>query len=386
MTTRPLRVLQLIDSLVRDGAEQSLAILAPHLINEGIDLQVAYLVEQSDLRRQIEEAGVPVRSLADERNSRRRWLARTVDLIRELRPDIVHTTLFEADLAGRRAAARMRVPSVSSLVNTAYGRTESRRGGPNMLRVRAAQAADAATARHVARFHAVTAHVAAVMGRRLCVPARKIDVIPRGRDPKLLGRRTAERRAVSRRRLGVPDDAPLILSVGRQEPQKGQDVLLRALPSVLTQHPTLRVLVAGREGRASASLRMLVDTLGLAGTVTLLGMRDDVADLLAAADVFAFPSLWEGAGGTLLEAMALECPIVTSRLLTLQDTVDASTAELVSPGDPDDLARGLLAVLADQQSARMRADQAHERFERDFTVQASARELRHLYSRVAPPA
>jgi len=384
--SRPLRVLQLIDSLARAGAEQSLVSLAPHLVAQGIDVQVAYLVERDGLRADLERAGIPVRALASDGASRRRWLAEASALITELRPNVVHTTLFEADLAGRRSAARLRVPCVSSLVNTAYGRTETNRDGLSQLRSRAAQAADALTARRVARFHALTHHVATVMARRLWIPIDKIDVIPRGRDASLLGRRSTERRAATRQRLGIPEGAPMVLAVGRQEPQKGLDVLLRAVPAVRSQHSGIRVLLAGREGRATTRLTELVHACGLADTVSFLRIRDDVADLLAAADVLAFPSLWEGAGGTLLEAMALECPIVTSRLPVLLEAVDASTAELVNPGDVDDLSRGLLTVLADPRAAAARALIARERFEQEFTIEISARRIAQFYSRVVATA
>jgi glycosyltransferase involved in cell wall biosynthesis len=343
-------------------------------------------VERNDLREDLERAGVPVHSLADGVANRRRWLARTIDLIGELRPTVVHSTLFEADLAGRRAAARAGVPSVSSLVNTAYGRTESQRDGLRQTRLRAAQVVDAITARRVTRFHAVTRHVATVMGRRLMIPAAKIEVIPRGRDPQRLGRRSNERRAAARRRLGVSDHCPLVLAIGRQEPQKAFDVLLEAVPPLQARYPDVRVFIAGREGRATASLKTLTGASGLAETVTVLGMRDDVADLLVAADVFAFPSLWEGAGGTLLEAMALECPIVTSRLPTLLETVDPSTAELVSPGSAPELASGLLAVLGDADTTTRRVRAARARFDSQFSIQACAQRMAQLYSRVAATA
>jgi glycosyltransferase involved in cell wall biosynthesis len=381
-----LRVLQLIDSLAPSGAERSLAALAPHLVAEGVDVQVAYLVERGGLRAALEAAGISVHSLAGGEASRRKWLARAVDLVDRLDPDVVHTTLFEADLAGRRAAARKRVPCISSLVNTAYGRTEAQREGVRRVRVKAAQLADAMTARRVARFHAVTQHVAAVMGRRLIIPARKIEVIPRGRDADLLGRRSVERRLAVRQKLGIANDVPLVLAVGRQEPQKGFDVLLNALPRVRSELPEARVVIAGREGRATAQLFDLVSYHGLADAVTFLGRREDVPDLLAAADVFALPSLWEGAAGTVLEAMALECPIVASRLPTLQETVDESTAELVTPKDATRLAAGMLTALSDRTLAAARTRAARDRFDQEFTIQVSARRMADLYSRVAATA
>jgi glycosyltransferase involved in cell wall biosynthesis len=380
--TRPLRVLQAIDSLARAGAEQSLATLAPHLVADGIDLHVAYLIERDGLRGQIEEAGVPVVSLASPRAGRRAWLARMSDLVGELQPDVVHTTLFEADLAGRRAAARHGVPSVSSFVNTTYDPGQAGRDNVSRVRLRAAQAVDAYTARRVARFHAVTEHVAQVMSRRLFIPRSKVEVIPRGREDAALGRRTADRRARARKRLGVDPGAPLVVAVGRQEPQKGLDVLLGAVPVVRARHPGLRVLVAGREGRASPALRDAMRAGDIAGTVTFLGMRDDVPDLLAAADVFAFPSRSEGAGGTLLEAMALEAPIVTSDLATLHQTVDDSVALLVRPDDARALAAGIVAVLDDPAAATARASAGRARFEAEFTIGSGARRMARLYEDV----
>jgi glycosyltransferase involved in cell wall biosynthesis len=382
------RVLQVIDSLARAGAEQSLVALAPHLVVGGVDLHVAYLVERDDLRPELERIGVPVTSLTppDGRRHRQWWYHRLRELIAAVGPDVVHTTLFEADLTGRRAAAHAGVPCVSSLVNSTYDPGQARRDGVSWLKLRAAQAADVLTARRVARFHAVTDHVARVMSRRLLVPRSRIEVIPRGRDPEALGRRDPARARAVRAGLGVPETAPLVLAVGRQEPQKGFDVLLRALPQVRARFPDLRVLVAGREGRATGELAGLVAAGGLGDAVTFLGVRDDVPDLLAAADVFAFPSLREGAGGTLLEAMALECPVVASGLPTLREVVDPTTARLVRPGDADDLARGLVEVLADPAGAATRARAARARFERGWTVQATARRWVAFYDRVVREA
>jgi glycosyltransferase involved in cell wall biosynthesis len=357
--------------------------MAPHLMAEGIDLHVAYLIEREGLRGQIEAAGVPVVSLASSGAGRRAWLGRMTELVGELRPDVVHTTLFEADLAGRRAAARQGVPCVSSIVNTTYEPAQAGRENVSRVRLRAAQAVDAYTARKVARFHAVTEHVAQVMSRRLFIPRSKIEVIPRGREDAVLGRRTADRRARVRQGLGVGPGDPLIVAVGRQEPQKGLDLLLEAVPAVRARHPGVRVLVAGREGRASADLGDAMRTGDLGGSVTFLGMRDDVPDLLAAADVFAFPSRWEGAGGSLLEAMALEAPIVTSDLPTLRQTIDDTVAVLVRPDDAHALAACILGVLDDPAAASGRAGAGRARFEAEFTIGSGARRMARLYGDVA---
>ena len=320
---RELRVLQLIDSLAPAGAEQSLVVLAPHLQTRGVDLHVGCLTQQDELRGVLETAGIPVHGGLASTGSRRESVRNVGRLLENLRPDLVHTTLFEADLAGRLAARRSRIPSVSTWANTAYGRTEIRRGGNHWAKVRAAQAADIATARFAARFHAVTPHVAEVMSRRLLISRSKVDVVPRGRDPEVLGTRSEQRRTEVRQSLGVGDTTPLVLAVARQEPQKGLDVLVRGLPAIRASLPDVVILVAGREGRATEQLRSLQTALLDPDAVRFLGARDDVPDLLCAADAFVLPSRWEGAAGSVIEAMAMECPIVASDLETLRGTVDA---------------------------------------------------------------
>ncbi len=91
-------------------------------------------------------------------------------------------------------------------------------------------------------------------------------------------------------------------------------------------------------------------------------------DLLVAADVFAFPSRWEGAAGAMLEAMALRCPIVASDLPTLRETVDDTAARFVPPEDPAALAAALRDAVTDRDSARQRAHVAEAVFNDGFAM------------------
>ena len=98
------------------------------LVVRGVDVHVAYLVDRAESCSELEQAGVPVVSLAGVNQSRRSWLRRTIALLDRCQPDVVHTTLFEADLAGRRAAARRGVPCISSLVTTPADERPARSG------------------------------------------------------------------------------------------------------------------------------------------------------------------------------------------------------------------------------------------------------------------
>ena len=376
-----MRLLYVIDDLGAAGAERSLAAMAPHYADRGIHLEVAYLRHADGVQADLEAAGARLHSLEGP-GGRVGWVRRSRSLIAAVRPDLVHTTLFESDVAGRTGATLARVPVVSSLVNVHYGADQAAAPQLRPWKVRAAHLLDMATAQRVVRFHALSRFVADEMSRRLRVPRDRVEVIPRGRDPARLGHRDPQRRARVRGALGVERTIPLLLAVARQEHQKGLDVLLEALPQVLGRSPGTRLLVAGREGNQTPQLRALAGRLGLDGAATFLGAREDVADLLCAADVLIIPSRWEGLSSVLIEAMALRAPVVASDLPVFHDAVaDGDTARLVPAGDPARLADALTATLDDPAAAAARADRAYRRFLAHFTIGHVVDQMHAFYRR-----
>ena len=373
-------VLHLIDSLAPGGAERSLVDLAPHLLAAGLRLEVAVLHDRPGLGPELARHDVSISVVSGD--SRRAWLAGMMALIRGHRPDLVHTTLFDSDVVGRTAAALMRVPVVSSLVSTPYGREHATESGVSRVRLRAAQALDATTARAARRFHAVSREVAGAYEARLRLRPGRVDVIPDGRDLARIGTPSIERRRATRVTLGVDPDTPMVLAVARQEPAKGLDVLLRAVPLLRTLQPAVQVLVAGPEGRATAVLTRLATDLDLVSSVRFLGHREDVADLLCAADVFALPSRREGLPGAVLEAMALEVPVVASDLASVREAVpDEKYAVLVSPESPAVLAQALADVLGDPAGAHLRVRAARAHFAKHFDVVAVSDAMVNFYRR-----
>jgi glycosyltransferase involved in cell wall biosynthesis len=374
-----VRVLYVIDSLAPGGAESSLAALAAFYPERGVELEVAYLNDRPGLQQRLEASGARLTSLAGP-GGRPGSVRRTAALVRSRRPELVHTTLFEADIAGRLAAVAARVPVVSSLVNVGYGPEQRADPGIRAWRLIGAQFVDMATARVVRRFHAVSHHVADVMARRLLLPRSRVDVVPRGRDPAALGTRTPERTARARALLGAAPADALLLAVARQEYQKGLDILLRALPQVRQEVPGARLVVAGREGNQTAALQEIAGELALGDGVTFLGARADVPDLLCAADVFALPTRREGFPGAVLEAMALEAPIVATAIPTVSEAVVAGEhALLVPPDDPGALASAIVSALRSPDATRQRARAARARFLESFTIERAADGMVRLY-------
>jgi len=375
-----VHVLYLIDSLVAGGAERSLAALAPEYRRLGVRLDVAYLHERDGLADELSAAGATLFSLAGG-GGRFGWTRRASAVVRERKPDLLHTTLFESDVVGRLASIVTRTPVVCSLVNAAYGPEQLRNPALRTWKVRGAQLVDAATAFRVRRFHAVSESVAELMGHRLCLRPGKIEVIPRGRDAAALGVRSEARRAAARSALGVGRDVAVVLAVGRHEYQKGFDVLLHAVERLREDRPNVKLFFAGRDGADTGLLRALVADLGLAANVEFLGTRDDVADLLCAADVFAFPSRWEGSPGSVLEAMALEAPIVATDIAPIREVTDGDAcARLVPVDDVAALADGIAAAL-DGDGVPARVAAGRERFTTRYTIDQVAERMVAFYSR-----
>lgn len=366
---------------VGGGAERSLVDLAPRLRSRGVDLSVTYFHERPSSAVDALRLGqVPVdRITASSAWSRWRQLRGAV---RTARPDVVHTTLFEADVLGRLAAVGAPTKVVSSLVSTPYAAARRLDPGASRWGIAAARSLDAATIRRCDRVHANSEAVKAAAVAQLGVPADKVTVIPRGRDPEQLRVGTSARRAAAREALGIDLGADVVVMVGRQEPTKDHATLLEAVAALGPRRPRLVVLLAGREGAASPQIADDIARLELGEVVRPLGFRSDVADLLAAADAFAFPSLLEGMPGAVIEAMATGVPIVAAAIAPVEELIDASSGLLVPPGDAMALAAGIDAILSDPAAAAVRAAEARRRFEERHTLDVVLEATLELYQAV----
>lgn len=378
-----LRVLHAIDSLGPGGAERSFVAMTEHFVAAGMEVTIACLQDTPGIHDAAEASGARVVRLRG--RSRIESVRELVQVIRSSRPDLVHTCLFEADVAGRLAGRLTRTPVVSSLVNTPYGPEHLHAVGLRSSRVRAAHAVDAATARLAVRFHAVSEAVADAMARRLAVPRTRIDVIHRGRDETRLGRSTPSRRARARAGLGVDADAFLVSVLARQDEAKGLDVLVDAVAHLRAGGWAPQVVVAGRPGTATRRLEAQIARLDLGGHVRLLGARDDVYDILAGSDLTALPTRREGFPGALVEALALEVPVVASDIGPTREVVGPDGGWLVPSDDAPALARAIRAAALDPARRADLARRGRQRFLDHFTATAVSARMIDFYRRSARP-
>jgi glycosyltransferase involved in cell wall biosynthesis len=266
-------------------------------------------------------------------------LVRLTGMLRRSSYDIVHTHTSKPGVIGRLAATRAGVPGILHTVHLFGFHEES---GALATGVYAQVERAAAHWCHrivtVSEFHRDWA-------LRLGIgTAEKVLAIPNGVPTRRADGRRG--RADVRAELGLTDEIAVV-STGRLAEQKGLEYLVRAVPLLGPDRAKVRVLLAG-DGPLHDELSTLVSDLGVQDVVRFLGFRDDVGDLLAASDIVALPSLWEGLSVSLLEAMAAGRPVVTTTIGSSREvTRDGAVAVLVPPKDPGALASAIRGLVDD---------------------------------------
>lgn len=278
--------------------------------------------------------------------------------------DVVHAHGLKAGAAVVAARARSRVLTVHNVVlDDAAGASAP------VLR-----AVERRLPGHMDHTISVSAEIAGRLG--ILDAPRASVVVPAGPAPTV--RRD---RASVRRDLGV-DDAPLVATAARLHPQKDLGTFLAAMAVVRARVPSVRVAIAG-DGPDAEAIRRERDRLGLADVVELLGQRDDVPDLLAAADVVALSSIWEGSPLVVAEAMLLGRPVVATAVGAVPEAVvDGETGRLVPARDPQALGDAVADLLESPEQARVVADAGRAVAERRFAPDVLVDEVVAVYTGV----
>lgn len=183
----------------------------------------------------------------------------------------------------------------------------------------------------------------------------------------------------ARAALGLDREVPIVLVPARLHPMKGHRDLLAAMPALLCRHPRLTVLCAG-DGPAAGELRQSVAAAGLDGSVRLLGHREDIPRLLAAADLVALPSRSEGLPAALLEAYAARRAVVATAVGGVPEAlVDGREGRLVPPADPAALGAAIADLLDAPQLRQRMGAEGHSRVVAEYRVESTAAALASAY-------
>ncbi len=361
------RLLLIIPSLDRCGAEKQLVLLAQGLPRDRFDVHVAVLTRDGPLRTPLEEAGIPV-SLIN-----KRWkldpfaYGRLLRQIRRLRPQLVHTWLFAANAYGRQAAWQAGVPHV-----LAGERCADPWKSWHQL------ALDRYWARRTQRIVTNSQGVVDFYVRH-GLPAGKFVVIPNAVPPADTQRPSGP---LLRKSLGLPPDSRLILAVNRLWPQKRIKDLIWAADLLKVLRDDTHLLIVG-DGPQRWRLERFRDQVEIADRVHLLGERDDVPQLLAASDCLWLASEYEGQSNAILEAMSAGVPVVATDIPGNRDlVVPEQTGFLVPVGDRAAFARQTQRLLTDPALAAACGQAARQRVQEQFSVEKMLERYVQLYNQL----
>ncbi|WP_198664805.1 glycosyltransferase family 4 protein [Lewinella sp. IMCC34191] len=359
-----------MDSLGAGGAERSNTDFWMYARERGVEVSIVVFDRRPHgTEREVLEAGFDVTFL---RQRHPLLNARELSkIIKRECPDVVHSTLFKSNL--RTRLAKLYGASflhVESLVNTTYD--YRRLNDPNVVRYKMEgyRLMDGLTMNPLAdELHAITEEVKKHYLRKLGVRPKKVTVIPRGRNPNPY-RDDAELRKQYRQEFGVPDGTVLLVSTGRQEFQKGHIYLLGALRYLRDELKVanFRWLLLGREGHATKTINDKVSEFDLHDKVIRAGHRYDVVKILPTADIYVFPSLYEGLGVALLEAQAAGLPIVCSDIPVFHETTSTDNAVYIEPLEEKDFALALRELIAQPERQKEMGEASLLNFNRRFQL------------------
>jgi len=378
-----IRILHLIETLGPGGAEHLLHTTIKHLNPDRFQSVVVALSPPLDLRKDLERVGVPVHCL----NMRghfdwRRGVLALNRLLRSYRIQMIHTHLFYANFYGRIASLFASVPVVVSSLHNADYSNENKRSFGFILR----KLADILTARLInSLFIAVSEAVREDYRRHFGL--KNIEVLYNWIDIEELVAQDREASGQVKSEFGFAIGDFVLINVAKlRQEQKGQQYLIQAMCEIKAVIPQARLLLVG-DGPDRAALQELSRSLGLEGFVVFAGKRRDIAQLLAMADIFVFPSVYEGFGIALVEAMAMGKSVIASRVEGILEIVTHEISGLlIEPHSSKEIANAAIRLYRDSPlKARLEERAKKTAFER-FSAKTGISRLEGIYTSLADDA
>lgn len=355
-----VKVLQVIDSLEISGAEVLLADLVPFFQQHGIDLSMFLLNSTgSHLERKLENMGVCFLSTVQANVYSPMHILR---LARQLHHfDLIHVHLFPAQLW---------VAMAKSLTNKRTVLITTEHSTYNYRRKAWFRPIDKWMYSQYSAIACISQDALSALIDWVPDIAGKATVIPNGINLEKI----VTARAASKSKILLDDSRPVILSIGRLQPQKDHAAALRAI----TKIPDAQLVIVG-VGEMRQQLEQLAFSLGITERVHFLGRRLDVPELIKMADIYVQSSNFEGFGIAALEAMAGGLPVIASDVPGLNHVVEGAGI-LFPPGDADALAEAISSLLSSQE-LRSKLSQAGMEKAKEFSIEKTAELYIELYQR-----
>lgn len=345
---RPKRIMNIIARLNVGGPAVYVTLLTERLrppdyesmlvcgVVESYEGDMGYYAEQHGVRPVvIPELG---RSLNPLRDLKTIW--KVYQLIREFRPDVVHTHTAKAGFVGRVAAWFAGVPVI---LHTFHGHVF--RGYFSPLKTQLFILLERLTARMSDTIITLTEGLRRELAEEYHIARKgRITVLPLGLDLDVFANQP-RKAGTFRAAWGIPTDVPLIGIVGRITPIKNHPLFLEATARLKGDLPNAHFVIVG-DGEIRAEIEAIVDSLGLRDSVTFTGWTRDLPPVYGDLDVLVISSLNEGTPVTVIEALAAGCPVVATAVGGLPDLLDGGKlGKLVQPENAEALCAGIYATV-----------------------------------------
>ncbi|PSL12940.1 glycosyltransferase involved in cell wall biosynthesis [Marinobacterium halophilum] len=371
-----MKVAHVIIGLNVGGAELMLKrLIESHSQQSDIEHVVISLTDQGVLGGQLNEQGVELHCLGMFSIAKGpAAFFKLRKLLRRLRPDVVHTWMYHADLLGGLAASSVGLRNLVWCIRS----TDIRKGGSKVTLL--IRKLCAWLSGRLPRVIVCAADASRQVHETVGYAPNKMQVIPNGFDlDKLLSTHTSI--TSIRDDLGISHDCKLVVSVGRYNPVKDHKTFIKAAGKVAAQRNGVKFMLVGRDlEHSNPQLMALIDATGQADAFYLLGERNDVSACLQASDVFCLHSVTEGFPNVLGEAMAVGLPCVTTDVGDAAYLLD-KPEWVVPAASPDRLAEKLSAMLSLPVAERAAlGDAAATRIREHFTMDVISRRYYDLYT------
>ena len=373
----PVRVLELRSVCGTGGGPEKTVLLgAARADRARVQVTVCYLRNQDDAEFKVGERaaalGVDYVEVRERHSLDPRIWTQLRDLVRRRRIHIVHGHEYKTNLLALLLA---KVEGVIPLT-TVHGWT-----GHSAMERYIYYPADKLLIRGFPIAVAVSGEIRTELLRRGCDPAR-VTVVLNGIDHRKF-KRNAGCRDAARSSMHLSPNDIVIGSVGRLEPQKRFDLLIEAFWQLRRTHQNIHLLIAG-EGSARATLGAQIASRGLTDRVRLLGHRADIVDLHHAFDLFVQSSEYEGTPNVVLEAMALETPVIATDVGGTAELVrNGQDGIIVPPKSAEHLCLAIREALDHPAATQARCTSARRRVENELSFEARMDTVERIYERLA---
>jgi len=380
-----LRVLHLIEGLGSGGAEKLLYTNLKHFDTSRVESLVVTVFSKQDYwRNPIADLGVNVVTLdCPSRRSIIRGVFRLIKILRDFKPDVIHTHLFTANIIGRLAGRVARIPVISSVHSLDYEPEALTDATQNISRkMLLSRLLDKWTAKLGCRMMiAVSKRAKESTHSRLGFPIEKIHVIYNPVD--ICMSETGQNDESGRNSVDRDRGQANLLIVGRVAPEKGLQYAIAAMPEILREFPHAKLRIVGAQANKAYLTSVLaeIDRQGVREAVELLGEQRNIVEHLSRCDVFLFPTLFEGLGIALVEAMASKRACVASDIRPLSEFMtNGVNGILVESRNSNLIGEAVLGLLNDAGLRERLGAAAKETVQKMFMPQPAADKLVDLFS------